>query len=157
MILNVHIPGARDHEIGHDIWQEPLADAIRFEAENVAFYAEDSNLLASPDQAHRDELRDPIIAALTQVGDAYTAPDGVLYSLSDRYVEDLVEPLAPLIAAPAHGSLLERFDRRVACLLRPLQPAVSLGKILLELSTGPLLAVQRSLRLAALKLRRLPR
>ena len=36
MILNVHIPGAPDHEIGDDIWQEPLADAIRFEAENVA-------------------------------------------------------------------------------------------------------------------------
>ena len=156
MILNVHIPGAPDHEIGHDIWQEPLADAIRFEAENVAFY--------SPDQAHRDELRDRIIAemtaALTQIGDAYTAPDGVLYSLSDRYVEDVVEPLALLLASPgarAHGSLLERFDRRVACLLRRLQPAVSLGKILLELGTEPLLALQRGLRLAVLKLRRLAR
>ena len=95
MLLHAHVPGAPDHEIGDEIWQEPLADAIRFEADTVAFYAEHSGLLPSPDQANRDELRDRIIAqmtaALTQIGDTYTAPDGIKYSLTDQYQEDVDE------------------------------------------------------------------
>jgi hypothetical protein len=84
MILRVHVPGAHDYDIGDEIWQEPLADAIAAEAETIAGYI-GSDLLESPDRAHRDALRGRIIqemtSALVSVGDGYQAPDGVRYSL----------------------------------------------------------------------------
>jgi hypothetical protein len=85
MILKVHVPGAPSYEIGDEIWQESLADAICAEAEIIAADA-GADLLESPDQAHRDALRDRLIVdmtgALGQVGDQYRSPDGVLYSLT---------------------------------------------------------------------------
>ena len=33
MILNIHVPGATPYEIGDEIWQESLTDAIRAEAQ----------------------------------------------------------------------------------------------------------------------------
>jgi hypothetical protein len=84
MILKVHVDGAPSYEIGDEIWHGSLADAISAEAETIAGYA-GSDLLESPDQAHRNALRDRIIAemaaALVKIGDRYRAPDGVLYSL----------------------------------------------------------------------------
>jgi hypothetical protein len=47
MILNIHVPGATPYEIGDEIWQEPLTDDIRAEAEIIAAYA-DADLLESP-------------------------------------------------------------------------------------------------------------
>lgn len=74
MILKVHVPGAPSYEIGDEIWQESLADAIRAEAEIIAADG-GADLLESPDQAHLDALRDRLIvnmtAALGQVGDQY--------------------------------------------------------------------------------------
>ena len=90
MILTVHVPGAVPYEIGDEIWQQPLEDAIRAEAETIAEHA-GSDLLQSPDRAHRNELRDQLIAemtrALVHTGDRYRAPDGVLYSLIDDPAE----------------------------------------------------------------------
>jgi hypothetical protein len=87
MILTVHVPGAPSYDIGDEIWQEPLADAIRSEADTIADHA-GPELLPSPDQAHRDALRERIIldmtTALVRAGDRYRAPDGVLYSLTDH-------------------------------------------------------------------------
>jgi hypothetical protein len=87
MILRVHLEGVASYDIGEEIWQLPLEDAIRAEAETIAGYA-GSELLTSPDQAHRDALRDRIVdemaAALGRVGDCYRAPDGVLYSLIEQ-------------------------------------------------------------------------
>jgi hypothetical protein len=84
MILKVHLQQAESYEVGDEIWQESLADAIRAEAETIAGYA-GSGLLESPGQAHRDALRDRIVdemtSALVSAGDRYRAPDGVLYSL----------------------------------------------------------------------------
>jgi hypothetical protein len=84
MILRVHVPGASDYEIGDEIWQESIADAIAAEAEMIAGYA-GADLLESPDPGHRDVLRDRLIhemtAELVSVGDEYKAPDGVRYSL----------------------------------------------------------------------------
>jgi hypothetical protein len=86
MILNVHLPGAHPYDVGDEIWQEPLEDAIGAEAETIAENA-GSELLARVDRAHRDALRARVIAeiteALARVGDQYRAPDGVLYSLVD--------------------------------------------------------------------------
>jgi len=47
MVLNIHVPGATPYEIGDEIWQESLTDAIRAEAEIIAAYA-DADLLESP-------------------------------------------------------------------------------------------------------------
>ena len=84
MILRVHVESAQDNEIGDEIWQEPLAEAIAGEAQTIAGYA-GSDLRESPDQAHRDALRDRLIVemtkALVHVGDEYRPPDGVRYSL----------------------------------------------------------------------------
>jgi hypothetical protein len=87
MILRVHLPGAADYTIGDEIWEQLLAEAITAEAETIADAA-GSDLLTSPDQAHRDALRDRVIAemtaALVEVGDEYRSPEGVLYSLLDE-------------------------------------------------------------------------
>ena len=87
MILKVHLDGAASYDVGDEIWQESLADAIHAEAETIAGYA-GSDLLQSPDQAQRNALRDRIVgemtAALVSVGDRYRAPDGVLYSLIEE-------------------------------------------------------------------------
>jgi hypothetical protein len=86
MILKVHLRRARCYEIGDEICQESLADAIHAEADAIAGYAT-VQLPKSRDEAHRDALRDRIIremtSALVSVGDRYRAPDGVLYSLID--------------------------------------------------------------------------
>jgi hypothetical protein len=91
MILKVHLQGAASYYVGDDIWHESLAEAIHAEAETIAGYA-GSELLESPDQAHRDVLRDRIAdemtSALVSVGDRYRAPDGVLYSLIEESAVD---------------------------------------------------------------------
>ena len=87
MILKVHLDGAASYDVGDEIWHESLADAIHAEAETIASYA-GSDLLQSSDQAHRNALRDRIVremtVALVSVGDRYSAPDGVLYSLTEE-------------------------------------------------------------------------
>jgi hypothetical protein len=91
MILKVHLDGAVSYDVGDEIWQESLADAIHTEAEMIASYA-GSDLLQSWDQAHRNALRDRIVgemtAALVSVADSYRAPDGVLYSLIEESALD---------------------------------------------------------------------
>jgi hypothetical protein len=87
MILKVHLQGAASYDVGDEIWQETLADAIQAEAETIASYA-GSDPLQSSDQAQRNALRDRIVgemtSALVSVGDRYDAPDGVLYSLIEE-------------------------------------------------------------------------
>jgi hypothetical protein len=84
MILKIHVDGAASFDVGDEIWQASLADAIHAEAETTASYA-GSHLLQSPDEAQRNALCDRIVgemtAALVSIGDRYRAPDGVLYSL----------------------------------------------------------------------------
>jgi hypothetical protein len=91
MILKVHLQGAASYDVGDEIWQQSLAEAIVVEAEMIAGYA-GSDLLESPGQAHRDALRDQIVEEMTavvvSVGDRYRAPDGVLYSLIELAAPD---------------------------------------------------------------------
>jgi hypothetical protein len=91
MIFRVHVQGAYDYDIGDEIWQQSLAEAITAEAETIAGYA-GSDLLESPHQAHRDVLRHQIIldmtSALIDVGDEYGAPEGVRYTLLDESAPD---------------------------------------------------------------------
>jgi hypothetical protein len=115
MILNVHVQGAPSYDIGDEIWQESLADAIRAEAETIADYA-GPELLERSDQHHRDALRDRVLAemtrALVRVGDKYRAPDGVLYSLTDP-ASRAGEPAA---ATPVRGQ---------AVMIMPVAPTVT--------------------------------
>jgi hypothetical protein len=80
MILKVHLEGVASHDIGDEIWQEALGDAIRAEAESIVYSG-------GPDlvEAGQSQLRDRIVAemseALSEVGDTYRTPDGILYSL----------------------------------------------------------------------------
>ncbi len=92
LILHVHLPGAEPYELGDEIWQQPLADAIRSEAEIIAEHA-GRDLLPITSQATRAGLRDRIsaemTAALRHAGDTYTAPDGIAYTLTDQAQLDL--------------------------------------------------------------------
>jgi hypothetical protein len=87
LTLHVHLDGAPSYEVGDEIWQVGLADAIGDEADAIAGSA-GAELLQSPTTECRDQLRDRVIAemtaALTEPGDTYTAPDGVSYSLTAR-------------------------------------------------------------------------
>jgi hypothetical protein len=85
LILRVHAPGAEPYEIGDEIWQQSLAEAIEAEARTIAEDA-DVALLEDSSEASRTELREQVIAdmtaALVRAGDTYLAPDGVRYSLA---------------------------------------------------------------------------
>ena len=88
VILRVHIPGAPEYEIGDEIWHQSLAEVIAAEAATIAGYA-GQELLDSPDQAHRDTVRDQIICDMARaLVDEYQAPDGVRYSLIDAPPRD---------------------------------------------------------------------
>ena len=85
LILHVRVTGAEPYEIGEEIWQQSLAEAIAAEAQTVADNA-GADLLEDNTEASRNELRDQVIAdmtrALQRAGDTYRAPDGVRYSLT---------------------------------------------------------------------------
>jgi len=121
LILQVHLPGTEPYELGDEISQQPLADAIRSEAEIIAEHAS-SNLPRIPGQATRAALRDRVIAemtaALQQAGDTYTAPDGIAYTLTDQTQLDLPtrqdtlvpmrRPQTPPVIEEALGSRISR-------------------------------------------------
>jgi len=116
MILEVHLEGAASYDVGDEIWQVTLSDAIRAEAECIV-YSAGSDLLASG----HDRLRDRIVAAmseaLSQVGDTYRAPDGVLYSLIEpSAVEDDGTLTAVSSAAPIVEEVLRFEDLPVGSL-----------------------------------------
>jgi hypothetical protein len=96
MILKVHVHGAPSYDVGDEIWQQSLADAIREEAEVIANHA-GPELLALTEQELRSVLRGRIIAAMTEalvdVGDSYRAPDGVHYSVSapEPVIEEVLQ------------------------------------------------------------------
>lgn len=52
MMLKIHLHGAEPYQIGPEIRQQPLTEAIQAEAETMADCA-GSHLLESPDQQHR--------------------------------------------------------------------------------------------------------
>jgi hypothetical protein len=87
VILQVHLAGADPYQMGDELWQQSLPDAIRTEAEIIADHA-GSDLLPMPSPAARVALRDRVVAemtaALQQIGDTYTAPDGVAYALTGQ-------------------------------------------------------------------------
>ena len=88
MILKADIDGAASYDVGDEIWQVPMSDAIQAEAECI-IYSAGSDLLESGHSQLRDRIVAEMSEALSQVGDTYRAPDGVLYSLIEpSAVED---------------------------------------------------------------------
>ena len=85
LILRVHLPGARSYELGDEIWQTALPEAIAEEADAIVLAA-GGELLREPTTACREQLRARVITEMTtalyQAGDTYTAPDGVTYSIT---------------------------------------------------------------------------
>jgi hypothetical protein len=118
LILRVHLAGAEPYELGDEIWQQSLADAIRDEAETIADYV-DPDLLPLSGQAGRVAVRKRIVAemtaALRHVGDTYTAPDGIAYTLTDEVQldlpirEDTLAPMSSAQSAPVVEEVL-RFE-----------------------------------------------
>ena len=116
MILKANIDGVASYDVGDEIWQVPMSDAIHAEAECIV-YSAGSDLLASG----HDQLRVRIVAemsdALSQVGDTYRAPDGVLYSLIEpSAVEDDGTLTAVSSAAPVVEEVLRFEDLPVGSL-----------------------------------------
>jgi len=116
MILKADLDGAASYDVGDEIWQVALSDAIQAEAECIV-YSASSDLL---DGSH-SQLRDRIVAemseALSQVGDTYRAPDGVLYSLIEpSAVEDDGTLTAVSSAAPVVEEVLRFEDLPVGSL-----------------------------------------
>jgi hypothetical protein len=100
MILEVHLEGAASCDVGDEIWQVALSDAIQAEAESIV-YSAGSDLLESGHNQLRDRIVAEMSEALSQVGDTYRAPDGVLYSLIEpSAVEDDDTLTAVSSAAP---------------------------------------------------------
>jgi hypothetical protein len=101
MILKAVVDGAASYDVGDEIWQMALSDAIQAEAECIV-YSAGSDLLKSGHNQLRDRIVAEMSEALCQVGDTYRAPDGVLYSLIEAEVEDddtltAVSPAAPIV------------------------------------------------------------
>ena len=118
LILHLHLDGAEPYELGDEIWQQSLADAIRAEAQTIAEHA-GPDLLRLSGQADRVALRDRLIAemtaALRHAGDTYTAPDRVAYTLTDHGQldlaprEDTLRAMSPAQPAPVVEEVL-RFE-----------------------------------------------
>jgi hypothetical protein len=119
LILHVHLAGAEPYELGDEIWQQSLPDAIRAEAQTIAAYA-GTDLLDLPSPATRAVLRDRVIAemtaALQQNGATYTAPDGIAYTLTDQMKldlparEDTLAVMSPAKTAPVVEEVLRFAD-----------------------------------------------
>ena len=67
MILKVHLEGAASYDVGDEIWQVTLSNAIQAEAESIV-YSAGSDLLESGDNQLRDRIVAEMSGALLQVG-----------------------------------------------------------------------------------------
>jgi hypothetical protein len=109
MILKAHLEGAASYDVGDEIWHVALSDAIQAEAECIVFSA-GSDLLESGHNQLRDRIVAEMSEALSQVGDTYRAPDGILYSLIEpSAVEDDDRLTAVSSGAPVVEEVL-RFE-----------------------------------------------
>jgi hypothetical protein len=85
MRLIIHVPEAEPYDLG-DSWRYTIAAAIEAEADIVASDA-GSDLLESPAEHHRSQLRERVVreatARLRKAGDEYMDPGGVRWSLED--------------------------------------------------------------------------
>jgi hypothetical protein len=83
------------HNIGDEIWQTALSDAIRCQAEKTAHHVPPTNIRHSDQPQLVDLIAEDMTAQLRTIGDTYTAVDGVIYTLR----EPATEPAAARYAA----------------------------------------------------------
>ena len=116
MILRADIDGVASYDVGDEIWQVALGDAIQAEAGCIV-YSAGSELLESGHNQLRDRIVAEMSEALSQVGDAYRAPDCVLYSLIELdAVQDGDTLTAVSSAAPVVEEVLRFEDLPVGSL-----------------------------------------
>jgi hypothetical protein len=109
MILKLHRDGAASYDVGDEIWQVALSDAIQAEAECIVCSA-GSDLLESGHNQLRDRIVAEMSEALSQVGDAYRAPDGILYSLIEPSAVEDDDTLTPVSSAAPVVEEVVRFE-----------------------------------------------
>jgi hypothetical protein len=109
MILKVHLEGATSYDVGDEIWQVALGDAIQAEAESVVYSAA-SDLLESGHNQLRDRIVVEMSDALSQVGDTYRAPDGILYSLNEPSAVEVGDTLTAVSSAAPVVEEVLRFE-----------------------------------------------
>lgn len=110
MILKVHLDGAGSYDVGDEIWQVALGDAIQAEADSIV-YAAGADLLEPGPNRLRERIVAEMSAALCQVGDVYRAPDGILYSLIEApAVEDDDDTLTAVSSAAPVVEEVLRFE-----------------------------------------------
>jgi hypothetical protein len=100
MLLVLDAPGAEARTVGDEIWEQPLADAIRSEAQIVADYATEQLLESCGCGSRRDFaswLTAEMLRTLRGPGDSYLAPDGVMYSLVDGVPNETTGPIPPVV------------------------------------------------------------
>jgi hypothetical protein len=109
MILKVHLEGAASYDVGDEIWQVALSDAVRAAAESIV-YAAGPELLGSGTNHLRDRILAEMSEALRQVADTYRAPDGILYSLIEPSAVEDDDTLSAVSAAAAVVEEVLRFE-----------------------------------------------
>ena len=111
MILKIHVRDAEPYYVGDEIWHCPLEEAIAAEARTIAEDA-GSDLIQSPEDRERlrEQVTGEMTRALTQVGDRYLAPDGILYSLIDESGDDEQESTT-IGEVPAASPTVQRVVR----------------------------------------------
>jgi hypothetical protein len=107
MILKARLECAPAHEIGDEIWHEPLHEAIRYEAETTVEHIP-ARLLALIGFDHAvDLVVREMTAVLRRVGDSYEAIDGVIYELRDGDCIDQEPDGARLHSVPGAPVVIE--------------------------------------------------
>jgi hypothetical protein len=113
MILKVDVAGASWHDIGEELWQESLTEALRAEAQviaqEIAFALPDAHAPKRQAWLLRRLLAE-MTEALVGAGDSYQAPDGVLYSLIEDpmpAVGDRGARLGPVTPPPPGDPVVE--------------------------------------------------
>jgi hypothetical protein len=83
-------------QIGNEIWDTPLTDAIRAEAEETAYHVPTSIIRLIGHERLIARIAHDMSIHLRCIGDTYTAPDGVIYTLKtgsldteDRYASPM--------------------------------------------------------------------
>jgi hypothetical protein len=92
------------HQIGDEIWDTPLTEAIRTEAEKTAYHFPTSIIRLIGYERLIARIAHDMSIHLRSIGDTYTAPDGVVYTLKtasldteDRYAPPM--PAQPVVVA----------------------------------------------------------
>ena len=110
MILKVHLQGAASYQVGDEIWQEALGDAIRAEADSIVYSAGPELLEAGHSQLLRRIVAE-MSEALSEIGDTYRTPDGIQYSLIEAPgVEDDDDTLTAVSSAVPVVEEVLRFE-----------------------------------------------